>query len=359
MEASSRADRKFGAFKQGISDDSNKPRQQLNTRSKDWILKHILPSKPCFWCFEWGHWKQYCPIRLACKPKQADSQLKDPAVKLKKSSFLSHPALAKVDFFEDNLFFEAHVAAVEDMKVFAELVLLYSGATHNVTNNQSLFQDFQPINISLSVATAEKYPVVRVGTVVFGVDGGQITLKKALYCIVCGEVNFVHGIFQLVQGSITYCSWPCKDRWFIKILTSPACHAIKDAKGWLFWDTGRQIFVRGALVIFDEAGGMSGCEGNAEIVKVIEATRIAESSMIDKIEGQDTVFSLMLMNVGVKSGAPMTYEEALASTNKALWEAAMKDELSSLEDMGVWEEVFPPERGVYFEDKYGGGGGVV
>ncbi|MBW0467146.1 hypothetical protein O181_006861 [Austropuccinia psidii MF-1] len=44
--------RRFGNIKQGISDDSNKPRKQLNARSEYWILKHISPRKPCFWCFE-------------------------------------------------------------------------------------------------------------------------------------------------------------------------------------------------------------------------------------------------------------------------------------------------------------------
>ncbi|MBW0463034.1 hypothetical protein O181_002749 [Austropuccinia psidii MF-1] len=112
----------------------------------------------------------------------------------------------------------------------------------------------------------------------------------------------------------------------------------QDAKGWLFWDPGRRIFIRGASAIFDEASGMSGDKSNAVVIKAIEATRITDSSMIDEIEGQDTVFSLMSMNVGVKLGAPVTYEEAMASDDKTSWEAAMKEELNSLEDMGVWEE---------------------
>ncbi|MBW0531057.1 hypothetical protein O181_070772, partial [Austropuccinia psidii MF-1] len=139
MVAASSTDQRFGEAKQSISNAPNKPRQQLNARREEWILKHISQDKPCFWCFEWGHWKQDCPVRLAGKPKQADPRLKDLAIKIKKSSFLSHPALAKVDVFEEDSFFEVHVVAVEAMKVFAELVLLDSGATHHVTNNQSLF----------------------------------------------------------------------------------------------------------------------------------------------------------------------------------------------------------------------------
>ncbi|MBW0531889.1 hypothetical protein O181_071604 [Austropuccinia psidii MF-1] len=50
----------------------SKARPQLNARSKEWILLNITPDKPCFWCFEWGHWKQDCPVRLAGKPKCAD-----------------------------------------------------------------------------------------------------------------------------------------------------------------------------------------------------------------------------------------------------------------------------------------------
>ncbi|MBW0485652.1 hypothetical protein O181_025367 [Austropuccinia psidii MF-1] len=120
----------------------------------------------------------------------------------------------------------------------------------------------------------------------------------------------------------------------------------QDAKGWLFWDPGRRIFIRGASAVFNEASGMLGDESNAAVIKTIEATRITDSSMIDEIEGQDTVFYLMSMNVGVKSGAPATYEEAMASNEKTSWEAAMKEELNSLEDMGVWEEVSSPGRGV-------------
>ncbi|MBW0506956.1 hypothetical protein O181_046671 [Austropuccinia psidii MF-1] len=241
MAVSSKADKQFGVFRQGVLEDPPKPRQQLNARSKDWILKHISPNKPCFWFFEWGHWKQDCPIRLAGKPKQADPRLKDPAAKIKKSSFLSHPALAKVDVFDNNYFFEEHVAAVEDMKVFAELVLLDSGATHHVTNNGALFVDFQPINISLSVATAARYPVVGVGTVVFGVDGGKITLRKTLYCLAIagtvlsvgrfqrcdGKVTFTRGVFQLIQDGVTYYSRLHKDQWFVEIIKSPTFHAIR------------------------------------------------------------------------------------------------------------------------------------
>ncbi|MBW0506957.1 hypothetical protein O181_046672 [Austropuccinia psidii MF-1] len=90
----------------------------------------------------------------------------------------------------------------------------------------------------------------------------------------------------------------------------------QDAKGWLFWDPARHVFIRGALAIFDEASGMSGDGNNAAVIRAIQATRITDSSMIDEIEGQETVFSLMSMNVGVKSGAPATYEEAMASADK-------------------------------------------
>ncbi|MBW0567592.1 hypothetical protein O181_107307 [Austropuccinia psidii MF-1] len=121
------------------------------------------------------------------------------------------------------------------MKFFAELVLLDSGATHHVTNNRSLFRGFQPVDISLSVATAVKYPVVGVGT-----DGGKMVLKKTLYCPAIagtvlsigrfqrcdGRIDFVRGVFQLIQDGVTYYSQPCKDRWYLLILPSPSCHAI-------------------------------------------------------------------------------------------------------------------------------------
>ncbi|MBW0550007.1 hypothetical protein O181_089722 [Austropuccinia psidii MF-1] len=220
---------------------STKPRLQLNARSEDWILRNITPDKPCFWCFEWGHWKQDCPIRLAGKPRCSDPRISHPGTKLKKSSFLSHPALAKVEVFEDTDYFEAHVAAVEDMKVFAELVLLDSGANHHVTSNRSLFSDLQPINISLSVATAVKYPVVRVGTASFGVEGGNLVLRRTLYCPSImgtvlslgifrrcdGDVEFSGGIFRLIQNNVIYVSKPLRDRWYIEMVPLPECNAMK------------------------------------------------------------------------------------------------------------------------------------
>ncbi|MBW0560264.1 hypothetical protein O181_099979 [Austropuccinia psidii MF-1] len=41
-----------------------KARPQFNARSEEPILSHITLDKPCFLCFEWGWWKQDCPVFL-------------------------------------------------------------------------------------------------------------------------------------------------------------------------------------------------------------------------------------------------------------------------------------------------------
>ncbi|MBW0534724.1 hypothetical protein O181_074439 [Austropuccinia psidii MF-1] len=601
---------------------SPKSRPQLNARSKEWILRNITPDKPCFWCFEWGHWKQDCPIQLAGKPKCADPRLKNPGLKLKKSAFLSHPALAKVEVFEDEDYFEAHVAAVEDMKVFAELVLLDSGTTHHVTSNQSLFRDFRPINISLSVATAAKYPVVGVGTAVFGVKGGTIILRRTLFCPDIsgtvlslgrfqrcdGGMKFVDGIFQLIQDDVIYDSKPLIDRWYIEMVPRPSCSAMKtclfdpnllhqrfvhfslrmiarmqkldavkglpskpwplvnwlcescsfaksthrpfecesrgivnapgdvividlvgpfpisvqrhlyglviqdhysslvsfvplrskgeatkavlgwlrsfdvlsghkvkrvrsdnageftsnafedglldlgithertipyehhhngkvervnrtfseaaraimleknvdiglwpwafrhvawvfnrklhadfvqtpwelvtgnkpnvsilrvfgcvayvhdplhkkdlaaksrkliymgvaqDVKGWLFWCPIKKNFVKSLLAVFDERGVWNKYRASKAIIKAINIERVEDDSMIKEIEAQDNLFSLMSMDMHIGSGAPASYNEAMKSDQKVQWEVAMREELNSLEEMRVWQEVSP------------------
>ncbi|MBW0537913.1 hypothetical protein O181_077628 [Austropuccinia psidii MF-1] len=120
----------------------------------------------------------------------------------------------------------------------------------------------------------------------------------------------------------------------------------QDAKGWLFWDCNRRIFVKGALAIFEEAGMISESSGNVAMIKSIGITRIDDSSMIEEMTAQDDLFSIMSMNVNIGLGVPVSYKEALTSNNRKSWEAAMADELKSPEEMGVWQEVSTPAKGI-------------
>ncbi|MBW0506606.1 hypothetical protein O181_046321 [Austropuccinia psidii MF-1] len=68
-----------------------------STRPAEWAHKWLSPANPCLHCYEWGHWAQDFPIRLAGKPPTEDPRIKNPSYRLKKSKFVSHPAIAEME----------------------------------------------------------------------------------------------------------------------------------------------------------------------------------------------------------------------------------------------------------------------
>ncbi|MBW0547969.1 hypothetical protein O181_087684 [Austropuccinia psidii MF-1] len=115
----------------------------------------------------------------------------------------------------------------------------------------------------------------------------------------------------------------------------------QDAKGWLFWCPIRKVFVKSSLAVFDERGVWGKNRANETIIKSMNIERVDNDSMIKEMEAQDDFFSLMSMDMHMGSGAPVSYNEAMKSDQKVQWEAAIKEELNSLEDMQVWQEVLP------------------
>ncbi|MBW0470252.1 hypothetical protein O181_009967 [Austropuccinia psidii MF-1] len=113
----------------------------------------------------------------------------------------------------------------------------------------------------------------------------------------------------------------------------------QDAKGWIFWCPDREAFVKSSFAIFDEHGVLNGDWANEAVIKSINIKKIDDPSMINEISGQDKHFSLMAMDMHMGSGAPLLYSKAIESEQKIQWEAAMKAELDSLEEMQVWQQV--------------------
>ncbi|MBW0487967.1 hypothetical protein O181_027682 [Austropuccinia psidii MF-1] len=103
-----------------------------STRSEAWATQWLSPKHPCVHCWEWGHWAQDCPRKRAGKPAAEDPGIKQPDFKLRKSQHVSHPALAGMEVNDQC---NGDVAAIAKPPANDALVLLYSGATHHVTNN--------------------------------------------------------------------------------------------------------------------------------------------------------------------------------------------------------------------------------
>ncbi|MBW0522987.1 hypothetical protein O181_062702 [Austropuccinia psidii MF-1] len=68
-----------------------------STRPAEWAHKWLSPANPCLHCYEWGHWAQDCPVRLAGKPPIEDPRIKNPGYCLKESRFVSHLAIAEIE----------------------------------------------------------------------------------------------------------------------------------------------------------------------------------------------------------------------------------------------------------------------
>ncbi|MBW0530706.1 hypothetical protein O181_070421 [Austropuccinia psidii MF-1] len=144
-----------------------------STRSEVWARQWLSPEHPCIHCWEWGHWEQDCLRKRAGKLAAEDPIIKKPGLKLKKSQHVLHPALAGMEVNEDCY---GNVASIERSPENDLLVLLDSGATHHVTNNQSIFLTYQPVNLTLLVATTDKHKVKGIGTIRLSTQDGDMSL---------------------------------------------------------------------------------------------------------------------------------------------------------------------------------------
>ncbi|MBW0462672.1 hypothetical protein O181_002387 [Austropuccinia psidii MF-1] len=109
--------------------------------------------------------------------------------------------------------------------------LLNSGATHSVVGNVSLFTHIVPTNMSLSVASNQKLPVVGIGQIRLKMKKGFLTINNVLYCKeilgIIGQmigqligVTFYNNQFIIHQGGINFQSFKRDDSWFLAIKRS-------------------------------------------------------------------------------------------------------------------------------------------
>ncbi|MBW0539433.1 hypothetical protein O181_079148 [Austropuccinia psidii MF-1] len=208
----------------------------LNQQSESWAKYHLSPRFPCLHCFEWGHWAQDCKRKKMGLPAIDDPRKKDPKVILKKSAVVSHPCIAEVDANEEDPF----ISSIQETTENEALVLLDSGATHHVTGNINLFKDYQQVDLSLSVASAKRHPVVGKGTISLECQSGRLVLTDVLHCPVIpgtiislgkfmksdGLVNFEEGIFKLKQNDCTHCSLVKSDRWYLSLSSIVECSEV-------------------------------------------------------------------------------------------------------------------------------------
>ncbi|MBW0538923.1 hypothetical protein O181_078638 [Austropuccinia psidii MF-1] len=208
-----------------------------STRPAEWAHKWLSPANPCLHCYEWGHWAQDCPMRLAGKPPIEDPRIKNPGYCLKKSRFVSHPAIAEIGSENRQ---EESVAAITTIPGDETLVLIDSGATHHVAGDRSIFRDYTTINLTLSVATAEKYSVKGMGTLVLYTQAGELRLTKVLHCervpgvvVSLGKFNandgyfsFRNDVFYLYQNQFVFETIRRNDRWFLNVTAFSRCNAL-------------------------------------------------------------------------------------------------------------------------------------
>ncbi|MBW0536914.1 hypothetical protein O181_076629 [Austropuccinia psidii MF-1] len=116
------------------------------------------------------------------------------------------------------------------------------GATHHVTGNATLFTEYQKINLTLSVASANKHLVVGKGIIHLSFPSANLRLTEVLHCPNIpatvlsigkflrndGEVKFEDGLFKLMQNSCTHYSSLKGDRWFLFLGDMLICTAISD-----------------------------------------------------------------------------------------------------------------------------------
>ncbi|MBW0489204.1 hypothetical protein O181_028919 [Austropuccinia psidii MF-1] len=112
------------------------------------------PSKPCFYCGEIGHWVPNCQVRQKALNIRAQVTPSNTSV----ASSEVGPSLESLE------------------------VLLHSGATHSVVGSISLFTHLTAANMSLSVASNQKLPVVGIGKIRLTGGEGVITINSILHC---------------------------------------------------------------------------------------------------------------------------------------------------------------------------------
>ncbi|MBW0482653.1 hypothetical protein O181_022368 [Austropuccinia psidii MF-1] len=115
----------------------------------------------------------------------------------------------------------------------------------------------------------------------------------------------------------------------------------QDSQGWVFWDPQSGQWCRSSLVVFDEEDFFL-FPAQSTTINQISAKNVYDGSVVQEIEAQDSAYNLIQISSSFCIGMPSTYHEAVNGENGKAWEEACREELRSLEDMRVWNEVRKP-----------------
>ncbi|MBW0468083.1 hypothetical protein O181_007798 [Austropuccinia psidii MF-1] len=179
------------------------PNSVANTTKPKKEARTFYPSKPFFYCGELSHWVPTCQIKQ--KPLKIWAQ--------------TTPSNASVAGFDAGPLLESLEA------------LLNSGATHSVVGDISLFTHMTTTNMSLSVSSNQKLPVVGIGQIRLRIGDGFLTINNVLYCkeipgIILSisqmlgqliKVFFHNNKFIISQENSSFHSFRRGDRWFLEV----------------------------------------------------------------------------------------------------------------------------------------------
>ncbi|MBW0478111.1 hypothetical protein O181_017826 [Austropuccinia psidii MF-1] len=135
--------------------DGEKPRITLTSHDDAGKKKKTFnPSRPCYYCRELGHWTSTCPIKIKANNKR--NQFKECAANV--AGFDATPSIETIE------------------------ALLDSGATHSVVGNISLFTYLLTTNMTLSVASNDKFTIVGIGRINLNIGNSFLEVDDVLYC---------------------------------------------------------------------------------------------------------------------------------------------------------------------------------
>jgi hypothetical protein len=115
-----------------------------------------------------------------------------------------------------------------------------------------------------------------------------------------------------------------------------------ESHGWLLWDPVSKKLEKGALVIFHEddlPSQLTNSGGLNAILNSIRVESLGDFRQIQELELQDACLDSAVSVSPFSSDAPNTYQQAINSTLRAQWSAAIDAEVGMMIQLRVWEEV--------------------
>ncbi|MBW0461669.1 hypothetical protein O181_001384 [Austropuccinia psidii MF-1] len=196
----SKKPKKDGEKPRSASEPRIAPTSQDDAKKKK---KTFDPSRPCYYCGELGHWAPTCPIKI--KASNARNQFREHAANV--AGFDATPSIETIE------------------------ALLDSGATHSVVGNISLFTYILTTNMTLSVASNDKFAVVGIGRISLKIGKSFLEVDDVLYCkeipgiilsigkLIAQSINvrFDNDEFILKQSGKNFYSFKKNSQWFLPV----------------------------------------------------------------------------------------------------------------------------------------------